>query len=237
MIGETTMVDSKSTRLGSNEIAATLRREISNGDRAPRERLQPERELAEVYGVSRSTVRAALNRLAEEGLVEIKRGSGTYVAEASGSATQINMLVENARPLELIDARFALEPHLCRLAVLHARTTDIDEMENLIDSMDEHLTDPIEFSKADQAFHNLLAQSTGNSLLIWFNTQISAVRIQDEWSRMRQITLNSETMALYNKQHRQILEAIRTREPELAAARMKEHLETARLSLTRAAST
>jgi len=199
MIGETTMIDSKSTRLGSNEIAATLRREISNGDRAPRERLQPERELAEVYGVSRSTVRAALNRLAEEGLVEIKRGSGTYVAEASGSATQINMLVENARPLELIDARFALEPHLCRLAVLHARTTDID--------------------------------------LIWFNTQISAVRIQDEWSRMRQITLNSETMALYNKQHRQILEAIRTREPELAAARMKEHLETARLSLTRAAST
>jgi len=231
------MIDTKSTRHGSSEIAAILRREISSGDRAPRERLQPERELSKLYGVSRSTVRAALNRLAEEGLVEIKRGSGTYIAEASGAAARIDTLVENARPLELIDARFALEPHLCRLAVLHARPTDIDTMESLINSMDAYLSDPIEFSKADQEFHNLLAQSTGNSLLIWFNTQISAVRIQDEWSRMRQITLNSKTMALYNNQHMQILDAIRNREPELAAAKMKEHLETARLSLTRAAST
>ena len=231
------MNETKPSRLGSSEIVAKLRREISRGTLEPRERLMPERELAEVYSVSRSTVREALNQLAKEGLVDIKRGSGTYVSAEQEVIGELSHLVENARPLEMIDARFALEPHLCRLAVLHARSVDLDAMEKQILTMENQIHDPVEFSIADKEFHSLLAQSTGNSLLIWFNAQISAVRNQEEWSRMRHLTLNTETTALYNKQHRQILNAIRTREPERAASLMKEHLETARLSLTRAAST
>lgn len=231
------MNDIRLTRLGSSEIAAKLRREISRGTLTARERLLPERELADVYSVSRSTIREALNKLAQEGLVEIKRGSGTYVTPDQTPMSDISQLVENARPLEMIDARFALEPHLCRLAVLHARSMDLDAMERLVDAMEVDLLDPIEFSTADKKFHSLLAQSTGNSLLIWFNTQITSVRNQEEWERMRHLTLNVDTMAVYNKQHRHILNAIRTREPERAASLMKEHLETARLSLTRAAST
>jgi len=231
------MIETRPSRLGSSEIAAKLRREITRGTLAPRERLMPERELAEVYGVSRSTVREALNQLAQEGLVEIKRGSGTYVSAEQAVIGELNQLITNARPLEMIDARFALEPHLCRLAVLHARSVDLDAMEALIEKMEQSITDPVEFSLADKEFHSLLAHSTGNSLLVWFNAQISAVRNQEEWARMRHLTLNQETMSVYNKQHRQLLNAIRTREPERAATLMKEHLETARLSLTRAAST
>ena len=54
---------------------------------------------------------------------------------------------------------------------------------------------------------------------------------------MRHLTLDSRTIGIYNVQHRQILNAVRTREPERAANIMKEHLETARLSLTRASET
>ncbi len=231
------MTDPRPSRLGSSEIAAKLRREITRGVLSPRERLMPERELAEAYSVSRSTVREALNHLAQEGLVEIKRGSGTYVSAAIDTPGDLSQLVVNTRPLEMIDARFALEPHLCRLAVLHARAADLNEMENLIVRMEKNIVDAGEFALADQEFHNLLANSTGNNLLIWFNTQISSVRNQEEWARMRHLTLNPTTMSVYNKQHRQILNAIRTREPERAASLMKEHLETARLSLTRAAAT
>jgi len=74
-------------------------------------------------------------------------------------------------------------------------------------------------------------------LLIWIIGQITSVRSQDDWTRMRQITLNPSIITQYNGQHRQILNALRTREPERAAKIMKEHLETARLSLTRAAET
>ena len=228
-------------RQGANEIAGLIRQEIANGVLAPRERLTPERELANAYGVSRGTVREALNKLSSEGLVEIRRGSGTYVSVGTEAAESANYsfdrLIADTRPLELIDARFALEPHLCRLAVLHARPSDLNTMEDMLGTMDENVSDQIEYSNADKEFHKLLAKSTGNDLLVWMMLQIDDVRNQDEWLRMRHLTLTTDTMLTYNKQHRLILDAIRAREPERAASLMKEHLETARLSLTRAAET
>ena len=222
-------------RKGSTEIAGHLRREIIAGNLAAKERLPPERVLANQYGVARGTVREALNRLADEGMVQIRAGSGSYVS--FDPLGQVNAIVESTRPVELIDARFALEPHLCRLAVLHARQQELDALEALAETMESSIDDVVGFSQADMAFHTLLAESAGNSLLVWMMGQINSVRNQDEWARMRQLTLNRETIIAYNDQHRQILAAIRLREPERAANAMKEHLEGARLSLTRAAAT
>lgn len=222
-------------RTGAAEIAANLRRDIAKGSLAARERLAPERELAAQFGVARGTVREALNRLAEEGLVDIRPGSGTYVTENVSS--EASSVVLNARPLELIDARFALEPHMCRLAVLHARRQDLDRMEELLVQMESTAGDSLQFAQLDTRFHTRLAESTGNTLLIWVLSQINTVRSQEQWARMRNLTLNKETINIYNKQHRQILNAIRAREPERAAILMKEHLESARLSLTRSAAT
>ena len=221
--------------MGSTEIAQILRREINSGGLAPGSRLPPGRELAKIYGVARGTLRRALNQLAREELVETRPGSGTYIT--SKPSEKSNSVIQEASPLELIDARFALEPHICRLAVLHARQQDLDLGEELLVSMDTHPSDPVAFSNADTAFHTLLAKTTQNQLLIWMISQINSVRNQNQWSRMRRVTLNRQTINLYIKQHRKILDAIRTRSPEQAAELMKEHLETARLSLTRAAST
>jgi len=103
------MNETKKTRVGSAEIASMIRRDIKTGELNAKERLPPERVLADQYSVARGTVREALNKLAEESLVEIRAGSGTYVtfdsAESGGN------VILGARPLELIDARFALEPH------------------------------------------------------------------------------------------------------------------------------
>lgn len=229
------MISTKRTRLGSAEIASLIRRDIKTGELSAKERLPPERVLAESYRVARGTVREALNKLAEESLVEIRAGSGTYVTfDPTDSAENV---ILNARPLELIDARFALEPHICRLAVLHSRQRDLDELEALLYDMEQNADDPAAFSSADTAFHSLLAETTGNSLLIWVVSQINSVRSQKEWSNMRRVILNGDTIASYNMQHRAIVDAIRAREPELAATRMKEHLESARLSLTRSAAT
>ena len=221
--------------MGFIEIAHILRREISSGRLEPGSRLPPGRGLAKIYGVARGTLRKALNQLAKEDLEEIRPGSGTYItSKPSKNSTSV---IQEASPLELIDARFALEPHICRLAVLHARQQDLDLGEELLVSMNTHPLDTVAFSNADTAFHTLLAKTTQNQLLIWMIAQINSVRNQDQWSRMRRVTLNRQSVSLYIKQHRQILNAIRARSPEQAAELMKEHLETARLSLTRAAST
>ena len=142
-----------------------------------------------------------------------------------------------ARPLELMDARFALEPHICRLAVLNARRSDFDELELLLRAMESDVDDTTRFAEMDTLFHTKLVETTGNSLLMWIASQINSVRSLSEWTRMRHLTLERNIITRYNLQHRSIVSAIRSREPEKAAHLMKDHLETARLSLTRAAST
>lgn len=221
------------SKIGAADIAAIIRRDISKGNYRRHERLPASRQMAETYGVARNTLREALVQLEREGLIATRPGSGTYVTHDPGDQTV--EAVENANPLELIDARFALEPHLCRLSVLHGRRPDFERMEALCDQMEASVDDPRAFAEADTDFHRALATSTNNNLLIWVISQINSVRSMDEWTRMRHLTLGPDIIRQYNVQHRAILDAIRAREPEDAATLMKDHLETARLSLTRAA--
>ncbi len=222
-------------KLGAVDIATVLRREIAKGGYQKHDRLPSSRRLAETYGVARNTLREALRHLEREGLLETRPGSGTYVRYQPDNSTV--PVIESANPLELIDARFALEPHICRLGVLHGRREHFQTLEALCESMEQSVDDPLAFAESDTEFHRVLASATRNNLLIWIIGQINAVRSMDEWMRMRHLTLGPQIIAQYNVQHRLILEAIRAREPERAANRMKEHLETARLSLTRAADT
>lgn len=220
-------------KIGSSDIASLLRREISKGTYRENERLPSSRDLAAHYNVARNTLRDALRRLEEEGIVNTRAGSGTFVTlvEQKPQADAI----ERANPLELIDARFALEPHICRLCVLHGTREDFATLEVLCNRMEAAVGDPVAFAEADTEFHKTLAKTTRNSLLIWVIEQINSVRSQEEWTRMRQLTLNEAMISQYNAEHRQILNAIRSREPERAANVMKSHLEAARISLMRAA--
>jgi GntR family uxuAB operon transcriptional repressor len=229
------MTKNHKSRCGAPEIASILRQKINSGLLKTSERLPAERLLADTYSVARGTVRKALNILAIEKIVDIRPGSGTFVKFTQSEAT--HTIIENASPLELIDARFALEPHICRLAVLHATQQDLDKADQLLVQMDASVNDPNRFSEADNAFHTLLVKTTGNRLLIWIMSQINTVRNQEQWSRMRRLTLNENSIAEYNNQHRQVLNELKAREPERAAMLMQSHLETARLSLTRITST
>ena len=156
-------------RHGSESIAAGIRREILNGQLLAPEKLPAERELAERYRVSRGTIRSALAKLESEKFLEIKAGSGAFVIYETSTISVSE--VKNANPLELIDARFALEPHICRLAVLHGKKDQFDKLETLIETMERSVKDPIQFSSADSAFHQILSDCTGNNLLIWIINQ------------------------------------------------------------------
>ena len=119
---------------------------------------------------------------------------------------------------------------------MHATQNNLDAADELLNRMDYSTNSIEEFSMYDSSFHNLLAESTNNPLLISMFNQVNSVRNQEKWSLMRKLTLNEKSIRLYNSQHRLILNAIKLRDPEKASFLMKEHLESARLSLTRAAS-
>lgn len=222
-------------KIGARDISIKIRGDIIDGKLDFDEKLPSERSLTKIYGVSRGTVRSAQKNLEEQGYIIVKPGSGAFVSFERAKA--IVSPVENANPLELIDARFAIEPHVCRLAILHGKREHFEKLDNYMTLMEKNPGHTKEFAIADTNFHKTLAESTGNNLLIWIISQITAARSLPEWTKARNLTLNSEIVSLYNLQHRNILNSLIAREPELAASAMKEHLETARLSLTRASGT
>ena len=221
-------------KYGAVEIAGEITREILADIYLHRERLPSERKLLERFGCARGTIRQAFFLLEQRGLIETKPGSGSYVIHQQKPHNITG--IDQARPLELIDARFALEPHICRLAVLQATGRDLEQAESLLLEMESCSDDMMKFATADAAFHVLLAETTENSILIWVVQQINKVRTHKQWERMRNLTLTPPMVASYNRQHREIFNAIATRQPEQAADAMKRHLDEARRSLIQAVS-
>ncbi|HSF94453.1 MAG TPA: FadR/GntR family transcriptional regulator [Thermohalobaculum sp.] len=219
--------------MNAADIAGALRRQIASARFTVNDRLPPERTLAEQFGVARGTVREALRQLEESGFVRRRAGSGTYVTFSEEDETR--SIVETTRPLELIDARVAIEPHMVRLAVLHSTDFDLAKAEAHLQAMESCGGDSAVFAETDERFHLALARCSHNPLIYWMMQKMHEVRSHSQWARMRTITLEPGIIAVYNRQHRGIVEAIRARNSETASRLMREHLETARRSLVGAA--
>jgi len=217
--------------MNARDITVDLRRRITSAHYQKDERLPSERALAGTYGVARGTVREALKSLENMGFVQRQAGSGTYVTFSN--AAHRPTVIETTRPLELVDARFAIEPHMCRLAVLHATEQDLVRTEMHLDAMEQNGgSGP--FADLDEKFHLALADAARNPMIKWMMQKCHEVRSHAQWDRMRMLTLNPAIIVRYNRQHRAIVDAIRARDAEGAANAMREHLNTARRSLVEA---
>lgn len=215
---------------GAAAIAAQLRRAILDGTYGYRERLPAERELAQHYGASRSTVREALRQLEEGNLVTRRIGSGTFVNYRGGEAD--DDVAERTSPLELIEVRIAIEPQMARLASLHATQRDLDRLAEALRDVEAcSARDREAFTRTDAAFHQAFADCTRNPLMIGLYRQINAVRSHAQWARMRDKVLSPDRQRDYNAQHRALYEAIRARDTEGAVAIIMEHLDVARRDL------
>ncbi|MCH9844038.1 MAG: FCD domain-containing protein [Alphaproteobacteria bacterium] len=215
----------------TNTIIADLSEKIEAGALRHGIRLESERELALQYKVSRGTIRSALQKLEKQNYVTIEPNSGTYVCYETNLEIMPNV-IRTASPIELIDARIAMEPHICRLATINSKSEQHDELNRLLELMDKSHNDSEAFSQHDAEFHSLLAGMTHNNLIIWFIQLANMVRIQEQWQNLRHNALNPESIKAYNQQHREIVAAILNRDPEQAANNMRAHLYSARSSLT-----
>ena len=209
-------------------ITEKLRGAIVGGIYAHGQRLPAERELAEHFGAARGTVREALRRLEEERLLVRRVGSGTFVnfpqAEEPGE------IADKTSPLELIEVRLALEPAICRLAAVNATRRDLEKLEEIFDRL-ESAGDLESFADADEAFHLQVANCTHNPLMIWLYQLTNEVRAHDQWAFMKQKILSKENIDAYNRQHREIFEAMRSRDVETVVTAIRAHLEKARQDL------
>jgi GntR family transcriptional regulator len=100
-------IDSRSPVPLHQQVAATLRRAIADGEAGPGERLPPARDLAAVLGVNANTVLRALRDLRDEGIVEFRRGRGVTV---TGPGPQRSVIVAKARELVTLARRYGVQP-------------------------------------------------------------------------------------------------------------------------------
>ena len=207
----------------------SLRTAIETGAYGHNQRLPAERDLAVHYSASRTTVREALRRLEDEGLVVRKVGSGTFVYRPTNGMA--GAIADMTSPLELMEVREAIEPHLAKLAVVHASANDLESLEKALVELEGCGGDQGAFSSADERFHQALAEATGNPLMAWIYRQINDVRCHDQWIEMKRKVLSENAIAIYNRQHRALVEAIRKRDAEAAMTVVEDHLGQARQDL------
>lgn len=215
-------------------IAHELREAIMEGRYATGQRLPAERRLASHFSASRATIREALRHLSEQRLVERRLGSGTFVTYRR--AVEEHEIAEETSPLQLIEVRMAVEPQIARLAVLHATNRDLERLQAALAAVKASHDDPARYSAADEQFHLALADCTGNPLMIWLYRQINEVRLHAQWAAMRSKVLTPENMRIYDEQHEAVVEAVRRRDADGAAAAMLEQMHKARADLVGAQS-
>lgn len=207
------------------EVAAQIQRLIGEGRLKPGDKLPPERELAEIFGVSRSSVRDAIRVLEMQGLVEPRPGDGTLVRKVP-----IDRLV---RPFahalsankdlaaDLFDMRKMLEPPLARAAAFRATDEDVRALEQIVARQAGRVAAGEIAIEDDNAFHYRIATAAKNQVVLR-TMDILMELLSDTRVRSLQAPGRAEKSL---EGHRRILDAIRRRDPEAAAVRMRRHIE------------
>ncbi len=212
----------------SAQIADQIRTSILNGEFSPGDKLPPERELAEMFGVSRPSVREALNILAAAGMVESYQGGGTVVKSlvepATGSPLSELIKTERARALDVIEVRKCMEGWTAFYAAQRALPDDLRRLEAIVAEMEKNLEGMRPSQDLDANFHILIAQATHN--VVWLHLMQSIFDAMKEFQRgvWRAVYLTEEDHRNLYRHHRAVFEAIRDREAERARDEMLAHL-------------
>jgi len=207
------------------DLARQVQKLIVDGVLKPGDRLPPERQLAELFGVSRNSVRDAIRVLELTGMVIARQGEGNVVADVSTETlvAPIAMLLVRKRTLvaELLDVRKMLEPALAARAAVHASTEQIARLESILGRQHDKALRGQAAVEEDAEFHYVIALAAKNSVVLKLldvlmdllrETRARALQVEDR----RERSLAG---------HRRVLEAIKRRDPAAAERAVRQHLE------------
>jgi GntR family transcriptional repressor for pyruvate dehydrogenase complex len=211
-----------------------LLEQIMAGSMVLGQKLPTENALCKAFGASRPVVREALMRLQADGLVEARRGSGTYLARTP--SPEVSRFVEPsdfARYLRTFEVRMALETAAAGFAALRRSDEDLVDIKRAMNAFGKAVEAGVPAQSLDSAFHRSVAAATGNDLFV---RQLEG--LTGEIEGLMNISLgltrlgSADRKSVVLQEHQQIVDAIEMGDADLAAVYMRFHLSQARRRLT-----
>ena len=207
-------------------VVERIARVIKERKLAAGARLPGEHELVEQLKVSRPVLREALARLQSMGLVDIQRGRGTFVGNATSLANCVRLLrsAVTISPQELLayaELRAAIEVQAARQAAERATDADVVELTALLKKLDDDEVPYPEALELDFQFHRKLLDITGNVLM----QNLMEVIYEFVLTQMALTTPSPRDNALGRRLHKAIVKAVRDHDPEAAAGAMQQHMQ------------
>lgn len=214
----------------ADAVVRAIEARIVAGDLAPGAHLPPERDLIDAFGVSRTVIREAVARLASRGLLDsrprfrpVVRRPGPEAALAAAGGVVAHLLREPEGVRNLYDTRILLEAGLVRHAALHARRDDLAALDRALRENEAAIPEAQRFYATDVAFHAVLYELPGNPILPAVHRAFTAW-LGDHWARMPRSPERNRVNFL---RHRDVVAAIRDRDPDAAEAALRAHLAAA----------
>ncbi|MDM0111182.1 phosphonate utilization associated transcriptional regulator [Variovorax sp. J22R133] len=197
----------------ANLVQAELERMILDGELPSGAKLT-ESTLADQLGVSRGPVREAFRMLEESGLVTTIKNRGVFVRDVP---------VEEA--LEIFEVRAVMDLYVGRKLAQGLAPAQVKELRQLVDAMDQagKTDNPHDYHRFNLQFHDRLLELANNAKLT-----ATYRKLVNELSLFRRQNLTRESMAIYSREHRQIVKAIAAGDPEAAGQAMFQHVMNSR---------
>lgn len=221
----------------SDAVAASLERRILEGSLKPGDRLPPERELAIELGVSRPSLREAIQKLASKGMVQSRQGGGTYVTDRLESTffdpwQEMMGAHPNLRE-DLLEFRRMLEGQAAEWAAERATEADLTRLAQAFAAMDEAFdTDDLDRrASADIAFHQAIGEATHNVLIGHLSAALLRLMHDNIRLNLGELKNIPAAISLLKSQHASIHAAIHERKPVAARAAAETHIDFVRETL------
>ena len=212
----------------ADKIADQLKKIISDGVVKVGDRLPPERELAEQMGVSRASVRDALQQLEMQGMLDIVHGGGSVVRNITGQEIRktLELFLERdpKRVLELAELRAFMEAWAAREAAKHRTQAELETIRGYLEEMERDFEKGQIRYDVDFKFHTEIAAATHNTIYLHLIDNIyGLINYSIKVHREEVFTGRGDQETILNH-HRNIYDTIRSGDPDAAEAAMKEHL-------------
>ena len=186
------------------------------------QKIPNEFELAEKFGVGRSTIREAVKGLVSKGVLEVRRGSGTYVISTStleDDPLGLSRFDDKYKlALELFEVRLMLEPEIASLACENATAEDLEQLSALCDEVEHLYLTGQNHIKKDVEFHTCIARCSQNRVVEILIPVINSAVVT--FANLTHRMLMKETI----ETHRAITDAILNKDPIGAKCAMITHL-------------